>query len=412
MSEESEVRVEDLIYDWSSGLGHNAPVNLTFTDESPRDGLQSPSVKMRPTVAEIIEHITLMDALGIEFVDVGLPVTPQSVADITEIILEMARRKLKIHPQVACRTVLSDISPVPEIVQKTGVPIEVCAFIGSSPIRLFAESWTAEKLAKLTEDAVAFCVRNNLRVKFVTEDTIRTPPATLEVLFGAALGAGANGLTLCDTVGGGTPEKVQGLMRFARRYLGEHGYISKVTLDWHGHNDLGQGLECAMVAAREGAHNIHGTVLGIGERAGNVPMELLLINAKYRGFTNRDLSALARYVELGSRMTCIPIPVNYSCFGADVLTTQTGVHAAAMLKAQRLNIPGLVDAIYSAVPAAEIGRHHTSAVGPMSGRSNVHWLCDLRGIPMPEVERVDAVLAMARVSGRILPPSEVISMLS
>lgn len=402
----------DLIYDWASGSGHNVPVNLAFVDESPRDGLQSPSVAVRPTVAEIIEHITLMDELGIEFVDVGLPVTPQNVADITEIIQEMARRKLSIRPQVACRTVVKDIEPVPGIVEKTGVPIEVCTFVGSSPIRLFAEDWTVERLAKLSEDAVTFCVRNNLKVKFVTEDTIRTPPAILETLFGAALGAGANGLTLCDTVGGGTPEKVQGLMRFARRYLGQNGFSRTVTLDWHGHNDLGQGLECAMVAAREGAHNIHGTVLGIGERAGNVPMELLLINAKYRGFTERDLSALARYVELGAKMTGVPIPVNYPCFGADVLTTQTGVHAAAMLKAQRLKVPGLVDAIYSAVPASEIGRHHTSAVGPMSGKSNLHWLCNLRGIPAPPDERVDAVLARARTTGRILPEAEVISMLS
>lgn len=405
MSEPSE-----LIWDWGE-LEANKPRRFGLVDESPRDGLQSPSIRERPSNVEIIEHICLMDKLGIEYVNVGLPVTPKAVNDIKFIVREMKTLGLKIKPQVACRTVLRDIEPVPGIVEETGVPIEVCTFIGSSAIRLYAENWQISDLAKLSEQAVAFCVKQGLSVKFVTEDTIRSHPDHLRILFRAALMAGTNGLIVCDTVGGATPNKVRGLINFTKTVLKAHGLFTSVTIDWHGHNDLGQGLECAFVAAECGVTNVHGTVLGIGERAGNVPMELLLVNSNYRCNASRNLDSLADYVRLGSSMTHVPIPVNYPCFGADVLTTQTGVHAAAQLKAREKGESWLEDAVYSAVPAKAIGRHHESAIGPMSGKANVIWFCHIHGCPLPSPEQMEKVLNYARETGRILPEQEVIQML-
>jgi 2-isopropylmalate synthase len=223
--------------------------------------------------------------------------------------------------------------------------------------------------------------------------------------------AGTNGLIVCDTVGGATPTKVRGLINFTKTVLKANGLLTSVTIDWHGHNDLGQGLECAFVAAQCGVTNVHGTVLGIGERAGNVPMELLLVNSNYRGHSDRNLDSLANYVRLGASMTNLPIPVNYPCFGADVLTTQTGVHAAAQLKAREKGESWLEDAVYSAVPAKTIGRHHESAVGPMSGKANVIWFCHIHGFPLPSPAQMDKVLNHARETGRILPPQEVIQIL-
>lgn len=391
----------ELVYDWGL-LGAQRPSPFGVVDESPRDGLQSPSVLERPSIRAIIEQIQLMDQLGIEYVNVGLPVTPKAVSDIIEIIKEMNRQNLKIKPQVACRTVIKDIAPVVEITDATGVRVEVCTFIGSSSIRIYAEDWKVTELAKLSEGAVRFCVENDLPVKFVTEDTIRAHPDTLRTLFNAALVGGTEGLIICDTVGGATPAAVRGLVNFVKACLKAHGLLNDVTIDWHGHNDLGQGLECAFAAVAAGVHNVHGTVLGIGERAGNVPMELLLINSNYRGHRDRNLSSLARYVEQGSRMTGLPVPQNYPCFGSDVLTTQTGVHAAAQLKALDKGDRWLEDAVYSAVPASAIGRHHQSAIGPMSGRANVIWYCKTHGLAAPTQDQIDKVLEVARNSGRIL----------
>ncbi len=396
----------ELIYDWGSLGAHQSPF-FGLVDESPRDGLQSPSVEERPSTKSIIEQIQLMDQLGIEFVNVGLPVNAKSVSEITEIVQEMHRQKLKIKPQVACRTVIKDIEPVVGITEAVGIPIEVCTFIGSSSIRMYAEGWEISQLAKLSESAVQYCVENNLPVKFVTEDTIRAHPETLRTLFSAALVSGAEGLIVCDTVGGANPEAVRNLIGFVRTCLKTHGLLNDVTIDWHGHNDLGQGLECAFAAANAGADNIHGTVLGVGERAGNVPMELLLINSNYRLHSSRSLASLNRYVEHGAKLMGMPVPNNYPCFGKDVLKTQTGVHAAAQLKASEKGEGWLEDAIYSAVPAAEIGRHHEPSIGPMSGKANVLWFCKTYGLRPPEPNQIEKVLAAARNSGRILSRDEV-----
>src|SRR5882762_3890673 len=159
-------------------------------DETLRDGLQSPSVRT-PTIDEKIEILHHMDALRIDTADIGLPgAGPRVARDVERLARAIGEGRLTVRANCAARTMIADIQPIAEITQRTGVPIECCAFIGSSPIRQFAEGWTLEFLQRTTEDAISFAVKEGLTVMYVTEDTTRADPQSLRALFATALGAG------------------------------------------------------------------------------------------------------------------------------------------------------------------------------------------------------------------------------
>ncbi|MEM9382869.1 MAG: 2-isopropylmalate synthase, partial [Planctomycetota bacterium] len=254
---------EALIHDWNdeSPEGFGA---IQLDDETLRDGLQSPSA-LDPDLGAKIELVHLMDRLGIDTANVGLPGAGDRAREhILGLAMEM--KDLSITPNVACRTVISDIEPAAEIQQRTGAPVEICAFIGSSPIRFYTENWELDRMVQLSHDAVAFAVKENMPVMFVTEDTTRAHPDTLRALYGAAIDAGAKRLCVCDTCGHATPTGVRRLLRFVRDIAEEKGV--EVGIDWHGHRDRGFGLINALVAIEAGASRIHGSALGVGERAG------------------------------------------------------------------------------------------------------------------------------------------------
>jgi 2-isopropylmalate synthase len=392
---------DTLIYDWNLP-DVKAAGRIQFDDETLRDGLQSPSVK-DPTLDEKIELVHLMDALGIQTANVGLPGAGARAREhIQALSREMLR--LKIRPNVACRTVITDIAPVAEIVQATGVPIEVCAFIGSSPIRQYAENWEMEHMLKLSREAVEFGVKNGLTIMFVTEDTTRANPEHVKALYETAIEAGAKRICVCDTCGHATPNGVKRLVAFVKSIVDEMKV--DVGIDWHGHRDRGMGLMNALAALEAGATRVHATALGIGERTGNVEMDLLLVNLRLLGLIDNDLSKLGRYVELASRGTGVGIPNNYPVFGKDAFETATGVHAAAVIKAFKKGDHWLANRVYSGVPADLVGLEQVIAVGPMSGKSNVTWFLEKRGV-QPTDERVQRVLDFAKQTPRLLTEAEI-----
>src|SRR6266480_6329129 len=185
--------VAELIYDWNKTEPRFSKPDrhIGFDDETLRDGLQSPSV-CEPPVEKKIELLHLMDALEIDTADIGLPGAGGThAAGVERLAREIAEKKLKIRPNCAARTLRSDITPIVEISQRVGIPIEACTFIGSSPIRFYAEGWTLDKLLKLTEDAVTFAVTEGVPVMYVTEDTTRANPETLPTLYTTAIQCGA-----------------------------------------------------------------------------------------------------------------------------------------------------------------------------------------------------------------------------
>jgi 2-isopropylmalate synthase len=379
----------DLIYDWNRAGGAVFPARgkVELDDETLRDGLQSPSVKS-PPIEQKLRLLHLMEALGIDSADIGLPgAGPHVVATVTRLAREIVDNGMKISPNCAARTVEADILPIIAISQKVGIPIEVSCFIGSSPIRQYAEDWDLDRMLRMSENAVSLAVKEGLPVMYVTEDTIRAHPDHVRALYTAALRAGAQRICVCDTVGHATPNGVQNLIRFVCDLVEEVNPEAKI--DWHGHQDRGFGLQNALWALEAGAHRVHACAIGIGERVGNTPMDQLLVNLQLLGWIDRDLTKLHEYCELASEAT--------------------GVHAAAIIKARKKGDAWLADRVYSGVPASMVGRTQTIEVGPMSGISNVEcWLED-HGIPL-RPELVEAIFQRAKESDRILTDEEILSL--
>ncbi len=393
---------DNLIYDWNAE--GQAPAPIQFDDETLRDGLQSPSAR-DPELEEKLELVHLMDGLGIDTANVGLPGASEKAREHI-MALCRAMADLSITPNVACRTLISDIAPAAEVQQATGSPVEVCTFIGSSRIRQFTEKWELDKMLQLSRDAIEFCVQENMACMFVTEDTTRAHPETVRALYTTAIEAGASRICICDTCGHATPTGVKAVVSFVKDLAAELG--APVGIDWHGHNDRGLGLINALAAIEAGATRIHGTALGIGERTGNTQMDLLLANLALLGWINRDLSTLGDYVSAASKALNVEIPRGYPAFGQDAFETSTGVHASAVIKALRMNDTWLANRVYSGVPADLFGLEQVIAVGPMSGRSNVIWFLEKRGID-PTEERVERVLAVAKTTPRQLTAEETLA---
>lgn len=400
-----------LVYDWSRHGSPEAlpPAFAMLDDETLRDGLQSPSVQ-DPSLDTKVEILHLMDQLGIETADVGLPGSGPRQRDAVErLCREIADSGLSIKANCAARTLEADIRPIAEAVQATGVPIEACVFIGSSPIRQYAEEWDIEFVRKLSEKAVRFAVGEGLEVMYVTEDTIRARPEHLQVLFQAAVDAGARRLCLCDTVGSATPRGVHALVGWTVELLETMGVAGEIGLDWHGHRDRALDVANTLAAVEAGVTRVHGTALGIGERVGNTPMEQILVNLDLLGWRSHDLSALPAYVKAVSEAVGVPIPVNQPIVGQDAFRTATGVHAAAVIKAQRKGQEWLADRVYSGVPAGLVGRAQEIEIGHMSGASNVHYFLSSRGLDDSD-EVCDAILSAAKKSQRLLTEAEVLAL--
>ncbi|MEQ1833477.1 MAG: LeuA family protein [Candidatus Eisenbacteria bacterium] len=406
MSQERE-----LIHDWNeAGERWEKPAfKVQFDDETLRDGLQSPSVRT-PSIEQKIEILHLMARLGLDTADIGLPgAGPHVVRDVARLAQEIVNAKLPIAANCAARTMVRDIEPVADIQQKTGLPIEVCTFIGSSPIRQYAENWTEDMMLAHTRDAITFAVQHGLTVMYVTEDTVRARPETLRRLFLTAIECGAKRLCLCDTVGHATPTGAANLVRFAKQVVLESG--ADVGLDWHGHSDRGLAVANTIAAIRAGATRVHGCAIGIGERVGNTAMDQLLVNLKLMGWIDNDLTALPEYCAKTSAATGVAIPVNYPVVGADAFRTGTGVHAAAVIKAFKKGDHWLADRVYSGVPADMVGRFQEIEVGPMSGESNVvFWLENRKLAVTPE--RVQAVFQRAKSVDRVLTDDEIRAVLA
>lgn len=414
----------DLVYDWNEvnrrGRLFNSK-NVSFFDETLRDGIQNPSV-VDPKQDDKLEVLHLMDEIGIHVGDFGLPgSSKRNYDDVVAICKEIVSAKLKIRPAVAGRTVVTDITPMIEISQHVGIPLEVYTFIGSSPIRQLAEAWDLDLLVKKSAEAIDTAVKAGLPVAYVTEDTTRSRPDVLATLFKNAIDHGAARLCLSDTVGHATPDGVRNLVDFTKSIIVSMGLTPLsiappgavagrdgcVGVDWHGHNDRGLALENALWALEFGADRVHGTALGIGERVGNAQMELILLNLKLLGLLEgQDTTKLVRYCETAARAAHWTIPINYPLIGRDAFRTATGVHAAAIIKAEAKGDAWMADRIYSGVPAGMFGRQQEICIGYMSGVSNVTYWLKKRNIE-PSKELVDFILDEAKKRDHIMDDHEV-----
>ena len=401
---------DEWIYDWNAATPPAIPpgTRVLMNDETLRDGLQNPSV-VDPSIEEKIEILHLMESLGIDSVNIGLPGAGSRAFRHTEVLArEIATQRMKIKPNCAARTHENDIRPIVEISQMVGMAIEAATFLGSSPIRRLVEDWTVEHLERTTEKAVRFAVQNGLPSMYVTEDTMRTDPDTVKRLYSTAIRNGARAIVLCDTVGHATPSGAFNLVKFTIdevvRPSGE-----KIRVDWHGHNDRGLAIANSLAAVAGGAHQVHAAANALGERVGNTPMELMLVNLRLMGLIHQDLSRLKEYCEKVAQATHTMIPLNYPVVGHDAFRTATGVHAAALIKAFRKNDLALANVVYSGVPAHLFGLDQVIEIGPMSGKSNVLFWLEKHRIPADDAT-VARIFDAAKQSPRVLSDAEVLAL--
>ena len=394
-----------LIHDW------NPPAEIKhaqLNDETLRDGLQSPSVR-DPSIAQKIEILHLMESLGINSLNLGLPgAGPRAVEHVEALAREIVANKMKIRANCAARTHENDIRPIAEIVQRTGLRIEAATFIGSSPIRRYTENWTDDFLLETTEKAIKFVVSLGLDAMYVTEDTTRCDPAMIKRLYSTAISCGARSIVVCDTAGHSTPAGAFALIKFVLDEVvkpsGEN-----IRVDWHGHNDRGLAVANSLAALAAGADCVHASALATGERVGNTPMDQMLVNLKLMNvapWDRQDLTKLKDYCQSVSRATGVPIPANYPVVGTDAFRTATGVHAAAIIKALKKNDEGLANSVYSGVPAHLFGQEQSIDIGPMSGKSNVIFWLERHNIPITE-EAIDRIYQRAKASDHTLTESEI-----
>lgn len=398
----------ELIYDWNLVEPRHQPAfPVLVTDETLRDGLQSPSV-IHPEIEDKVYLLYLMRDLGVDAADLGLcGAGDRFKYHVTVLAREIANQRMPIQPQSAARTMITDIAPIVDASNEAGIAIEACIFLGTSPIRQYAEGWGVDFLLRQTEESVRFAVDHGLPVMFVTEDTIRAHPDTLCRVYTAAIQAGARRICAADTVGHVTPSGVRSLITFLRQMVSE--IDPEVGIDWHGHRDRGLDVINTLVAIEAGADRVHACGLGIGERSGNTPMELLLVNLNLLGWANRELTRLPEYCQIISEKCGAPIPFNYPVVGADSFRTSTGVHAAAIAKALSRNDLWLSDRVYCGVPASIVGRVQGIEIGPMSGEHNVRFYLRQRGIHEHPVF-IEKILNAAKRSNRLLGENDVMRM--
>ena len=405
------MKTSDLIYDWNTSHPKSLrPAGrVLLNDETLRDGLQSPSVR-DPLIQDKIAILHLMESLGINSLNLGLPgAGPRAVEHVTALAREIVSHRMNIRANCAARTHENDIRPIAEISQKTGLRIEAATFIGSSPIRRYTEGWSDDFLLQTTEKAVKFAVQLGLDPMYVTEDTTRCDPEMVRKLYSTAISCGAKAIVLCDTAGHATPMGAFALVRFALEEIVKPSG-EKIRVDWHGHCDRGLGVANAMAALVAGADCVHASALGVGERVGNTQMDLMLVNLKLMGIApwdQQDLTKLKDYCVAVARATGIPIPANYPVVGEDAFRTATGVHAAALVKAFKKNDVELANAVYSGVPSHVFGLEQVIDIGPMSGKSNVQYWLERRGIAVTD-EIVDRVFAKAKQSDHTLSHAEIL----
>lgn len=398
----------ELIHDWNRIQGAfdwSRVARVEVDDETLRDGLQSPSA-VDPPVGDKIRLLHLMDRLGIHAADLGLPAAGRRAADtVVALAGEIVSANLAIRPNCAARTVLSDVRAVLEVSHKVGLPIEVAAFVGSSPIRQRAEGWTLDRMVRKCEEAVTFAVREGLPVTMVTEDSTRARPQALSAIYTAAIACGARRVCVSDTVGHATPEGARALVRFVVEEIVAPSGVD-VGVDWHGHRDRGFGLANTMAAIEAGATRVHGTALGIGERAGNTETELILVNLALNGVHHADLTLLPAYCQIVAQAYHIPLPPTSPVVGWDAFRTAAGVHAAAIAKAETKGSDWMAERVYSGVPASLVGRRQHIEVGPLSGVSNVkHWLREHGHDPEDQI-LCRRVLHAAKLSDHTLSKEE------
>jgi 2-isopropylmalate synthase len=393
------------LYDWNAPATKRRAIDVA--DSTFCDGVQSPSV-VDPSQHEKRRLLSLMSELGLRSASIGLPGSgPRQFADSLDLARELMRAQWPIDASCGTRASVKDVATVLDVRERSGLDVEVAVGVPVSPIRLEAEGISIDRLQEMTETSIAFAVRAGARVIGVLEDASRTPPEMLAVLIRHLLALGATAIRVCDSVGHATPDGTRSLLRFVTEQLRVHGRGGRpIRLEWHGQQDRGMALANALAAVDGGVDRVHASALGLGERSGTVPMELLLTNLRLMGRWPYTLGALTEYCDSAAAAFGVAIPPAHAVVGADAFRTGTGAHATALVKALRAGDRALADNVCSAVPASLVGAEQRVDVSPVSGLSNVRWWLSQHGYDAGDLVLMRELLLAVKQTQRVARDDE------
>lgn len=398
------VEEASLVHRWDPPL----PLGrVELDDETLRDGLQSPTWR-EPELEGKKRYLHLLAGLGVAAVDLGMPAAGARMAEeVEQLLAEIGSARLPLAANCAVRAKEADVTTCANISQRVGLGLELMLFLPFSRLRRAVEGWQVDELLRKLARVVSWARSQGLSVTFVAEDASRTSPEDLQQALLTAARAGAGRVCLADTTGVLSPWGAEQLVRFSRTVLDEHGFTS-VGLDWHGHNDRGLAVACALAAARGGADRLHATLLGVGERAGNPPLEQMLVNLALLGAHAHPVNQLVPRLREAARVLGLPVPAQVPILGEAVFCTATGVHAAAIFKAQAQGRHDWEELVYNPFPPSFVGAQQTVRIGPYSGAASVRFWLREHGLP-ENARLVQAVLEMAKASRHVLDDEDILA---
>jgi 2-isopropylmalate synthase len=404
------------VYNWAKFKATSSPIRervsrVAIDDETWRDGMQGTHLSVHPGTEQRQRYIESAARHGyIDHLDIGFPASgPQQRRQLIEIINFSQRERLGVTFSAAGRAAArGDVEAVDTVAQSTGVPVEADLFFDVSSLRAKVEGWDREEMIRKVAENIKFAKEHGLPVMFVPERASVTHPDELFEACRIAAEAGADRIAIADTTGVLTPSATRNLFRGFFATVGlDH---PDVAVDFHEHNDLGMGTANCVVAAEEGVERLHATARGIGERAGNVALEQLLVVLNLEGFRNTDTRQLQEYTKMAAELLSVPIQSHEPLVGEESTATASGVHASTYGKSSSENQRDLPP-IYFAVPPSDIGLEPHVKIGPMSGMANVHGFC--REVGVDGITDADAqkLLSVAKERWALLSKEDVLGIL-
>lgn len=362
---------------WTGGLnelalGQPAPRHVGLYDTTLRDGEQTVGVVLDPD--QKLEIAMLLDAFGIDRIEAGFP----RVSDEDRRAIEMMRDAgLRAELWGFSRAVPDDVAAIASLGLKATV-IESPV----SDLKLGALRVERAEMLRRIKTAVKAAVEHGVRVAYFAVDGTRADLAYLEDVYKTSLEAGAQEIVVVDTIGVATPEAVTYLLEKVAGWVGPH-----VPVHFHGHNDFGLATATAIAAARSGVAYIHGTVNGMGERAGNTNLAevALVLDALYGCKTNLKLEMVhlvSRRVRELSRYQMAPwTPL----VGENLFRRETGTAVS------QFHVPQAIEP-YS---ATLVGAERAVVLGKRSGKDSIRIKCEELGLQIgPEAQ--NALLARVK----------------
>jgi 2-isopropylmalate synthase len=350
--------------------------------------------------------LVLMSELGLRSAALGYPGSgPRQFADALALAREVMRAQMPIDASCSARASVKDVATVLDVIERSGLDVEVAVSLSVSPIMLGAEGITIDRVQEAADASISFAVRAGARVVAVIEDASRTPPEMLAVLIRHVLSLGATAIQVSDSVGQSTPEGTRALLRFVSEQVKVRSGRT-VRVDWHGQQDRGLALANALAATEAGADRVLASALGLGERCGTVPLELLLTNLRLIGRWPHTLNALQEYCESAAAAFGVAIAPAHAVIGADAFRIGSGAHATAMVKALRSGDRSLADVVCSAVPASLVGAEPRVDVSPVSGLSNVRWWLAQHGYDPGDLVLMRELLLAVKHTQRVASDDE------